>query len=97
MSIFVILRSFNLYLGASFADLMNRHKARTPSSLSLCQFIKNRKTSTATTLIAICCTNLLRNKTQNKNLKNYPTLADGIRGRVKSPKLLTKNFFGNLT
>ena len=73
MSIFVILRSFNLYLGASFANLMNR------------------KTSTTTTLIAICCTNLLRNKTQNKNLKNSPTLADGVRGWVNllnhSPKI----------
>ena len=79
MSIFVILRSFNLYLGAFFADLINR------------------KTSTTTTSIAICCTNLLRNKTHNKNLKDSPTLADGVRGRVKSPKPLTKNFFGNLT
>ncbi|MGX2983796.1 hypothetical protein [Helicobacter sp. 23-1045] len=53
MSVFVDLRFLNLHLGASFADLVNRHKARTASPLSLCRFIKNHKISTATASIAI--------------------------------------------
>ena len=38
---------FNLPLDKHSADLVNRHKARTPSPLSLCRFTKNYESHTA--------------------------------------------------
>ncbi|MGX3010655.1 hypothetical protein ACWIUD_03685 [Helicobacter sp. 23-1044] len=46
-----------MFWGNHFADLANRHKARTQSPLSLCRFAKNYESTTAITSIVICVAN----------------------------------------
>ena len=64
----------NLSLGIHSADLLNRHKARTQSPLSLCRFSKNHESNTANTSI-VC---------KNAESKNFPIpCGGGLRGWVK--------------
>ncbi|MGX3011190.1 hypothetical protein ACWIUD_06480 [Helicobacter sp. 23-1044] len=58
----------NLFWGNHFADLVNRHKARTQSPLSLCRFTKNCESTTAITSIVIALTRI--NCKFIANLKN---------------------------
>ena len=66
----------NLSLGIHSADLVNRHKARTPSPLSLCRFTKNYESNTANTSIVI--------RNANQSAKN-PSLRDSL-SEVKTAK-----------
>ncbi|MGX3010573.1 ATP-dependent DNA helicase RecG [Helicobacter sp. 23-1044] len=52
-TIFHPSNSGNSSLGNHFADLANRHKARTQSPLSLCRFAKNYESTTANTRIIL--------------------------------------------
>ncbi|MGX3011107.1 hypothetical protein ACWIUD_06035 [Helicobacter sp. 23-1044] len=63
-------RGDNLSLGIHFADLANRHKARTQSPLSLCRFAKNYKSNTANTSIVAS----LRSQNKAKPKFLYPIL-----------------------
>lgn len=84
----------NLPLGIHSADLANRHKARTPSPLSLCRFAKNYESNTANTSIVLNA-KCAESKTTSDSAE---VSCDGFVGcagkfeRDKTDSLLSENF-----
>ncbi|MGX2972794.1 MBOAT family O-acyltransferase, partial [Helicobacter sp. T3_23-1059] len=94
----------NLSLGIHSADLLNRHKARTQSPLSLCRFSKNHESNTANTSIVLSTNDLnesslrgsLSEAKTTKQSKNSPSLAEGdTGGGLKVQKNVSAQFLNN--
>ncbi|MGX3011126.1 hypothetical protein ACWIUD_06145 [Helicobacter sp. 23-1044] len=74
-----------MFWGNHFADLANRHKARTQSPLSLCRFAKSYESTTAIT--SIVCNGALDSANRTKN-----TESDLLRHcEVRSAEAIQKN------